>query len=273
MPELHNAKTVGEYVKQLFDKGEIKLFIGYREGFGGVPRAAFLQSAANIDKLIFDERCKQNLITYFHKPEVKRFEKIGVMANVPALRTILQLASEHQIKEGDLRILTIAPDGKVIEFENFKEIEGYVADKIQPPPPPVKARYEQIMNMPLSERMAFWTEELSNCIKCYACRSACPMCYCTKCIVENNQPQWISTVPTVLGNLEWQIVRSMHLAGRCVGCGECSRACPVDIPLGLLNMRLAMEVAEDFGARAGMKADADYALSTFKVDDKENFIR
>jgi ferredoxin len=75
-----------------------------------------------------------------------------------------------------------------------------------------------------------------------------------------------------LGNLDYHLMRAMHLAGRCVNCGECAKACPMDIPLNLLTYQLIGPIQADFGATAGMKSDAMYALSTFKPDDKENFI-
>ena len=65
----------------------------------------------------------------------------------------------------------------------------------------------------------------------YACRAACPLCYCTRCIVEDNRPQWILPWASTLPNIEWQINRVMHMAGRCTGCTECERACPMDIPV------------------------------------------
>jgi ferredoxin len=76
-----------------------------------------------------------------------------------------------------------------------------------------------------------------------------------------------------LGNLEWNVMRAMHLAGRCVNCGDCSRACPAGIPLHLLNQKLIKEVAAAFGFCSGMAAKADNAMSTFKPNDPEDFIR
>ena len=46
--------------------------------------------------------------------------------------------------------------------------------------------------------------------------------------------------------------RAYHLAGRCVGCDECERVCPMDIPISLLNLKLAQEVDELFGYQAGL---------------------
>ena len=59
------------------------------------------------------------------------------------------------------------------------------------------------------------------------------------------------------------------MAGRCISCGECARACPVDIPLALLSIHLNDEVEAQFGERPGFRADFDYPLSSFKVEDKE----
>ena len=91
--------------------------------------------------------------------------------------------------------------------------------------------------------------------------------------MDCNQPQWVPVPAHALGNLEYHVVRAMHLAGRCVQCGDCGRACPVGIPVHLLNQKLSSDVFAGFSSRSGMAAKADYALSTFKPDDKEDFIR
>ena len=124
-----------------------------------------------------------------------------------------------------------------------------------------------------AERWRFWTDQFTACMKCYACRSSCPLCYCERCVVECNQPQWIPTSPHAEGNLEWHVVRAMHLAGRCVDCGFCADACPVGIPLNLLTRMLREEMAGEMNAQPGTSAKSDYALSSFRPEDKEGFIR
>ena len=259
--------------KELLENKTVQVIIGFGEGSFGKTRAIFVRDPAQADKLIFDDRCKQNLAVYLNKHEVKHFGKPGIIAPLPVLRTILQLASEFQIKEENVVVIGITPDGHYIEMPDFTSIENYIsslhtglltAEEV-----------EEVASMDaksVDERWDFWQDEFTKCIKCYACRAACPLCSCARCIVEVNQPQWIGVVPHDKGNLEWHINHAMHLAGRCVNCGDCARACPVDIPLNLFTKKLAMEVEKEFGSVAGTSAKADSVLSTYKPNDHEDFI-
>ena len=55
-----------------------------------------------------------------------------------------------------------------------------------------------------AERMAFWAKQFDRCVKCYACRQVCPMCYCERCIVDKNRPHAIDPSATLKGNFAWQ---------------------------------------------------------------------
>lgn len=268
MEELKNK------VRELLKSGTVGAVIGYQASSDPEwARPVFLRKPEEVDSLILDQRCMDNLAVYLLKPEVKALGKLAIVATVPVLRTILQLASENQITDGQLVVLGVCPDGRLEDLPNFAAIEKFVG---QFPPglsAEEKALLAKIEGMSRQERWAYWQNEFSRCIKCYACRQACPMCYCSKCIVEVNQPQWVSVAPHEVGNLEWHVVRAMHLAGRCLNCGFCARACPVGIPLNLLTQKLATEAMSAFEAQAGVSAKSEYALSMFKTDDKEGFIR
>ena len=50
------------------------------------------------------------------------------------------------------------------------------------------ARFDEVARieaMTPDERFAFWQGELSKCIRCNACRDACPACTCEKCVFDN----------------------------------------------------------------------------------------
>jgi ferredoxin len=129
------------------------------------------------------------------------------------------------------------------------------------------AKIEEIEKMSLQERWQYWKSELDKCIRCYACRAACPLCYCNRCITEVNCPQWLDPWKSTLSNMEWQINRVMHMSGRCTGCGACAKACPLDLPIGILTKKMAKDVKELLGTGEGGNV-----LSTFNPNDKENFI-
>jgi len=63
-------------------------------------------------------------------------------------------------------------------------------------------------------------------------------------------------------------MRAFHLAGRCTGCKACQEACPVDIPLGLLNRKVAKEVARLFGTpETGKDPTRPEPLTIFRRDE------
>ncbi len=260
--------------RDLLSTGAAQVVIGYGRGStAGRVRAVFVCRPEQADQLVFNEHCRQNLGVYLQKPEVRHLGKPAVVATLPTLRTVLQLAAEGQIADGQVTVLAVSADGHVAALADLPAIEQYLSGLSLAPTPQEQEWIAKIEAMPREQRWAFWREQFAKCLKCYACRSACPLCYCTRCVVDANQPQWLPVAPHALGNLEWHLVRAMHLAGRCIDCGHCAEACPVGIPLNLLTQVLAREVLANFNLTAGAHAKREYALSTFRTDDKDGFIR
>ncbi|MDR1680135.1 MAG: 4Fe-4S dicluster domain-containing protein [Prevotellaceae bacterium] len=264
--------NVKKRAAELLKSEAVKVVIGYTMGTNGKPRAAFIQNAEDVDSLIFNAQCVQNLAVYLSKAEIKQLGKPAIVAPLNVLRAIIQLASEMQIQENELIVLGVSPDGELIDFQNFSAIEKYLEDFNMEVDAKEKETLEKISSMSLEERWKFWNEELAECFKCYACRAACPMCYCHKCAVEQNKPQWIPVAAHRLGNLEWHIMRAMHLAGRCVNCDACHEACPKGINLNFLTKLMLNDAQEEFGY-TGVTLKEGNLLSTFKTNDQENFIQ
>jgi len=126
---------------------------------------------------------------------------------------------------------------------------------------------------PPDERWAHFERQVSRCIRCYACRDACPMCYCEECFVDHATPRWIGTGIDPSDIEMWHIVRAYHQTGRCVECGACERACPMEIPLLYLTKKLCKEVGELYGFEAGMDLEALPPLATFSPEDEQGFIK
>jgi ferredoxin len=126
---------------------------------------------------------------------------------------------------------------------------------------------------PAGERWRFFAAQASRCIRCYACRNVCPLCYCAECFVDSTQPRWLSPSTDATDALVFQIMRVMHTAGRCVDCGACERACPVGLDLRLLTKKVEKDVEELFHYKAGLDVREPMPLSTFSPDDPGDFIR
>lgn len=125
--------------------------------------------------------------------------------------------------------------------------------------------------MTSEQRFEFWRNELSRCIRCNACRNVCPACTCEKCVFDNNA--LYTTQKVAETNFEenlFHIIRAWHVAGRCTDCGECSRVCPQNIPLYLLNRKFIKDINEIYGEyQAGADMESKPAMITFKEDDAE----
>jgi ferredoxin len=117
------------------------------------------------------------------------------------------------------------------------------------------------------ERRVFWREQFSRCIRCYACREVCPMCFCRDvCIMQTQVPHWAGGAVDAKQSEMIQLIRVGHLAGRCTGCGECERACPVGIPLMLLLQEQNRAIEEMFGYSAGADLGARPPMLVFDPD-------
>jgi ferredoxin len=143
------------------------------------------------------------------------------------------------------------------------------------PVEPRQAEYtdvEAIEKTVLNEKQEFWKEKFTRCLRCYACRNACPLCYCDDCILERLSPSWINRSVNLPENVMYHLARAYHLAGRCSGCGECERVCPVNLPLMLLNRKLEKDVRALFEYTAGTKVDEKPLFASFNPKDQEDFI-
>ncbi len=264
--------TINEIAVRLLETGEAKVIIGYGEGSFGNVRPLFARNKEEAGKLIYDKRCTQNLAMYIYKKETARLGKPAIIANLFTLKGIIRLAAEKQVNDGDLIALYINELGEVTECNTLSEIENCLSAITPEVKPEDKELITKLDAMTPAERWSFWVNEMESCIKCYACRQACPLCYCTQCTVEANQPQWIPVASDTSGNLEWHIMRAMHLSGRCVECGQCGNACPVNIPIHLLPIKLSEEIKNIYGTTSGMNREEGNAMATYQPNDKENFI-
>ena len=128
--------------------------------------------------------------------------------------------------------------------------------------------------MTSEQRFEFWRNELSRCIRCNACRNICPACTCETCVFDNNALYTTQKVAeTDFEENLFHIIRAWHVAGRCTDCGECSRVCPQNIPLYLLNRKFIKDINEIYGDyQAGADMETKPAMLRFEENDPETTI-
>ena len=154
---------------------------------------------------------------------------------------------------------------KHVAFDELMGEEGDVIDS---------HRFDEVARleaMTPDERFAFWQNELSRCIRCNACRDACPACTCERCVFDNPSSGVENKSPA--NSFEeklFHIIRAYHVAGRCTDCGECSRVCPQNIPLHLLNRKFIKDMNDFYGEyQAGAEVGSRAPLVNYTTEDLE----
>ncbi len=299
-----NTKTdekLQKIAKDLLESGEVNLIIGYTKGSNPQRmRPVFITKPEEVEKLSFSHNAVQDLAVFLKKQEVKKYGKIGITVKGCDEKAVNSLIQEYQLSRDNIKIIGMQCNGVIkqnlADKGETKVSETTVYDKclicqehtpvlydflIETEEPELSlsgnvkpyADIEKLDELSTEEKNAYWAKEFDKCIKCYACRQACPLCFCSRCIVEKNMPQWIDTNSEEPGNAQWNMIRAYHLSGRCIGCGECERACPVNIPLMLINEKMARDVYNLFGYKSGLDINAKPVFGVFSENDFNDFIK
>jgi coenzyme F420-reducing hydrogenase beta subunit len=277
-----------EETKKLLKEKKVNIVIGY-EKISSYTTPCFIENEDEVEKLIFNEYCVYNLSLYLPKFLKSKTKPIAIVAKGCDVKSIIVLVQEHQIMREDIIIIGVECNG-VKSFENKNIMEKCKMCDVHIPkiydilirrPGETNAKetvsqneeIDELEGKTIEERWNYWKKEFDKCIRCYACRQICPLCYCYECIVDCNLPGWVSPYSSLNGNTVWNVIRAYHLAGRCTGCGECERVCPVKIPLMKLNKKMSKEIKELFNYTAGEKFDVKPPLDDFSKEDREDFIK
>ena len=300
-----------EKAKSLLADGKVQKVLGWKKGlFDEDITPAVFTSAEELDKdFVFNKYCKANLSKYLVKItreiEVKKSttrmnntmakqrdpnaaeapipsEVVLVFLKPSDTYSFTQLLKENRITREDVYAVGVPcqdtlDGGELCESCTGKkhvscdELLGVDENEEASPNTKRMEEVSKLEAMTSEQRFEFWSNELSRCIRCNACRNVCPACTCEKCVFDNNA--LYTTQKVAETNFEenlFHIIRAWHVAGRCTDCGECSRVCPQNIPLYLLNRKFIKDINEIYGEyQAGADMESKPAMITFKEDDAE----
>lgn len=232
----------------------------------------------------------------------RRFLSSGVLQGQapkdgPALAPACQICEQPTPAHADLTIglfggeVTVQADGAIGEklFDALNLTEGAEAIKRQ-----------EVVNTLVESRTAArdkvfeetaaatasiegLTQYVSDCINCYNCRVACPVCYCKECVmltdVFEHEPlqylRWSSQrgyVKMPTDTTFYHLTRLLHMSLSCVGCGQCSQACPNDIPLLELFRTIGHQTQQAFDYEAGNNPEKPLPLSLFEEEEFQEVV-
>lgn len=252
-------EKVREYCGDLLAKKKVEGILGLKETPAGVA-PFFFRDKEDLEGLVLTPRYSMaSLCASIRKGYPKA--KFGVVLRGCDYRALLELKKRNKISMEHL-----VPIGVPCSKEEAK-----ACGCTRPYPPDVVAgekaegaelreREKALLQMPREERLKYWASVLYKCIKCYGCRNACPLCICEECRLEDRE--WVETGKTPPQFPLFHLIRAYHTIGRCIGCGECERACPVDIPLTTLYALLRKDVEELLGFEAGLDGETEISLFT-----------
>jgi NAD-dependent dihydropyrimidine dehydrogenase PreA subunit len=285
-------KGIQAKARELLESESVKCVIGYETGTRGRTRPVFVYDPNDVDRLIWSQACTYNLTTYIQatltqQNNNEKLPRVGVVAKPCDSKSINVLVSENRFKRDQVYVIGIACDG-IREgaalgspTDNYQTrcmnctertpifFDTLIGDPSGPHVNPLDPDYDLniIDALTPKARMEFWLSQFDRCIRCYACRQVCPMCSCPTCLYERDDSLWVSMNIEVNQKRTFHLGRAYHLAGRCIGCNECERVCPMDIPIGLLNRKIAKEIQFTFGFQAGL--DAVPSPITTVLDEQE----
>lgn len=243
-------------VKKWLEDGTVDVFLGYKMVHGHpLPHCFTVEDVAEVDELIVSEArySLEKIATHLTRqdPEIK----IGLLARDCNQRAINILSVWHQLDPEKIKTLNVNccpsnlkahPDCSYMTAETpgaYKQQVG-IDNTIDT---------ETADAFSNDAKTIRWMYEFQKCIKCYGCRNICPVCFCTECSLEHKDLIGPGNLPPQVPI--FHLVRAAHMAGRCIDCGLCEDACPMDIPLRLLYRKVNRIVKDLFDYDTGESSE------------------
>ncbi len=187
--------------------------------------------------------------------------RLGIVCRGCEERGLIEMAKRNQVNLNNISVIGLACTAQEAEECRCAKpypsvlVDTHIGERTEPV---INKLMEELRRKVVADRLEFWRSQFDKCIKCYACRNACPQCFCPECTLE--EERWVETGRVPPPFPSFHLIRAMHTVGKCVGCCECELSCPAHIPLTALYALIREEVGEMFGYEPGIDLEAQPPL-------------
>ena len=274
-------KMIRERAAALIKDGSVSYVIGWRPTrFPDKTTVLFARNEEDTKRLVWNEFTGPLTAKYLcddRWPE----GKIGILARGCDSKALNRLIKDNQIDRDSLYIIGLPCEGKEDDrCLSCQRKDPVVYDELlwepENTPAPERGRFyrtDEVEPLNTEARSHYWEDVYARCIRCYACRNVCPVCTCKECYVDMHRDGFQGKRHDAAENSVFGVTRAFHVGDRCIECGECERACPMELPiLGQTQKVIKTACALVGEYESGLDAVDENFLGVFDLDDKDAFI-
>ncbi|MDR2056179.1 MAG: hypothetical protein LBQ10_09980, partial [Desulfovibrio sp.] len=240
MSALHADK-----IRTMLEGNAVTAVLGLADGVEG-PTPCIFTSVAEVPKLRDGPKYPLGKIAWRTLRAMPSGSHLAVVCRACDSRAIREQEKMGQFPQRAVTCLVVPCDA---EQAGKCSCSGPSPDQTQRTNPVAALSADIRILLESADRVLLWREHMQRCIKCYGCRNVCPVCVCPECRLED--PSFVQPAVLPPSPLPYHLLRALHVADHCVGCGACQDGCPAGIPLLALHKALAGHLFGETGYLAG----------------------